>query len=428
VLPSNTIRRSKGSAMATDSRGSGLPWVEAIARSFEPLSFFDFHRTRLPALVARHGRLVADDLRLAAPLAFRLPTGEAFTWKPAPQGLEILDGDHSAETVVELGEETFSEFIHQLITASGAAMTGRVRLVRGGLPGWQRFEPAIQSLCEGREIYGPQVWQTLVDRAGKPLDLRRRFSTDDDVDELRHFFRVAGYLHLRAAFTPDEIERFGREVEHVRSKTTPGDPFSWWSIDASGREVVTRINYLGRHSRDLQTLSHDPRLARFARLAGSDLRVCDDRLDGPMVFVKNSHVVKGNGDLGWHVDDGIGGHPVMCPLIQAGIQLDRANAENGQLGVLAGSHRYSKHWIQWGQEGGLPAVFLETEPGDLTLHYGDAMHTTPPPTGANAGRRALYYKFAEPKTFEWVPADCHYNDALFRPDPTGRTASRAASA
>jgi hypothetical protein len=33
-----------------------------------------------------------------------------------------------------------------------------------------------------------------------------------------------------------------------------------------------------------------------------------------------------------------------------------------------------------------------------------------------AGRSALYYKFAEPKTFEWIPAHCHYNDALFRKD------------
>ena len=153
----------------------------------------------------------------------------------------------------------------------------------------------------------------------------------------------------------------------------------------------------------LQELSHDPRLLRFARLAGTHMRVCDDRLDGPMVFIKHSNVVTGNGDLSWHVDDGIGGHPVMCPLIQTGIQLDRANPANGQLLVLAGSHRYTKHWIAWGEEHALPAVALETEPGDLTVHYGDTMHTTPPPTADGAGRRALYYKFAEPKTFELDP-------------------------
>ena len=146
-----------------------------------------------------------------------------------------------------------------------------------------------------------------------------------------------------------------------------------------------------------------------------------------MVFVKNSNVVKGNGDLRWHTDDGGGGHSVMCPLIQAGVQLDPANAENGQVLVLAGSHRYAKHWIHWGQEGDYPVVAINTEPGDVTLHYGDTMHTTPPPTAQGAGRRALYVKFAEPKTFDWVPAGCHYNDALFRADEDGRTASRAAA-
>ena len=70
---------------------------------------------------------------------------------------------------------------------------------------------------------------------------------------------------------------------------------------------------------------------------------------------------------------------------------------------------------------------LDTEPGDLTLHYGDTMHTTPPPLSNDAGRRVLYYKFAEPKTFDWIPAGCHYNDVLFRPDPNGRVATRATS-
>jgi hypothetical protein len=67
---------------------------------------------------------------------------------------------------------------------------------------------------------------------------------------------------------------------------------------------------------------------------------------------------------------------------------------------------------------------LTTEPGDLTIHYGDTMHTTPPPTADGAGRRALYFKFAEPKTFDFIPAGCHYNDALFRA-VDGRVASRA---
>jgi hypothetical protein len=297
--------------------------------------------------------------------------------------------------------------------------------VRGELAAWQRWEPATRALTSGRAIYGPAVWQTLVDHDGRPLDLQRTFTVEDDREAMRHFLATAGYLHVKRVFDAGEVARYASEVEHVRSLTTPGDPFSWWSVDAGGNEVVTRINYLGRHSPVIDRLCFDQRLLHLAQLASPHMRVCDDRLDGPMVFIKNSNVVVGNGDLAWHVDDGIGGHPVMCPLIQAGVQLDHASAENGQLLVLAGSHRYVKHWYAWGAETDLPVVALDTEPGDVTLHYGDTMHTTPPPTADGAGRRALYLKFSEPHTFEWVPAGCHYNDALFRTDPDGRRANHA---
>ncbi len=150
------------------------------------------------------------------------------------------------------------------------------------------------------------------------------------------------------------------------------------------------------------------------RSSGPNLHVCKDRLDGPMVFIKNSKVVKGMGDLDVHIDSTLGGYPVMCPYIQLGIQLDHANPANRQLLVLAGSHRYVKHALAWGEEGDLPVIALETEPGDLTIHDGYAQHTTPPPTTDGAGRRALYYKFAEAKTFDLVPAGVHYFDALFQ--------------
>lgn len=411
--------------MATDVVGTGLPWVEAIADSFAPYSFVAFHRDELPRLVAERRALVVDDLRGVAPVAFRIDDGDAFTWRATSDGVEVVDGHADAAVLVELSEATFSEFLHELLTATGAVRTGRARVTRGDLAGWQRWEPAIRALTSGRPVYDTAVWDTLRDRGGEPLDLHRAFTVDDDREEMRHFLAVAGYLHVKAVFASDEVARIGAEVEHVRSLTTPGDPYSWWSVNADGDEVVTRINYLGRHSEVIAALCFDPRLLHYARLAGPDMRVCDDRLDGPMVFVKHSNVVKGNGDLGWHVDDGIGGHPVMCPLIQAGVQLDHATPAYGQLLVLAGSHRFAKHWLEWGEEGDLPVVAIETEPGDLTLHFGDTMHTTPPPTADGAGRRVLYFKFSEPHTFEWVPAGCHYNDALFRPDRDGRVASRA---
>ncbi|TML12116.1 MAG: phytanoyl-CoA dioxygenase family protein [Actinobacteria bacterium] len=414
--------------MATAGNATTLPWIDEIADSFPLRDFVAFHRNELRQLIALNGRLIDGDLRGAAPLAFRLIEGPTFTYVATDESMRVVEGDDEAETLVEITATGFSDVINELLTASGAINTGRAQLVRGSISGWKRWEPSLQALWSGRPIFSSAIAAaTLIDRDGLPLDLKRSFTVDDSRDDLRYYFNTAGYLHIRAVFSPREVEQLSAEVERCRAKTTPGDGFSWWSLDSAGHEVVTRINYLDRFSDVLAAFSHDPRLARYARLAGADLRVCDDRLDGPMVFIKNPNVVKGNGDLDWHVDDGVGGHPVMCPLIQAGVQLDSANADNGQLLVLAGSHRYAKHWLTRGQEGDLPVVALDTEPGDLTLHYGDTMHTTPPPRSNDAGRRVLYYKFAEPKTFDWIPAGCHYNDVLFRPDSHGRVATRATS-
>jgi len=231
--------------MGTDVVGTGLPWVEAIAESFEPHGFVDFHRSELPALSARHGHLVVADLRGVTPLAFRTDDGVAFTWIAADDGVRVADGDAGAATVVELSEQTFSEFVSELLTASGAVRTGRARVTRGTLEDWQRWEPAIQSLCSGREIYSARVRRTLVDRSGAPLDLQHAFMPHDDVDEMRHFLDRAGYLHVKAVFTADEVERYAAEVEHARANTTPGDPFSWWSLNADGDEVVTTISGIG---------------------------------------------------------------------------------------------------------------------------------------------------------------------------------------
>ncbi|GAB2632253.1 phytanoyl-CoA dioxygenase family protein [Prescottella soli] len=413
--------------MSSGKQGTRLPWVEAIADSFPKHSFVAFHTHDLLVHNAERRNLVVEDLAGVPAIAFRLPGGPTFTWIASSEGVTAVEGDANAATLVDLDEDTFSAYLNELLTASGCVRTERARVVRGTVQDWKRWEPATRALLTGRAIYSNAVRDRLVDRDGKPLDLHGSFPADGDREEMRHFLDTAGYLHVKGVYGAAEVARLGAEVEVARDRTMPGDPFSWWSLNAVGDEVVTRINYLGRHSEILHQQCFEPRMTELARLTNAEYRVCDDRLDGPMVFIKSSNVVKGDGDLGWHTDDGIGGHPVLCPLIQVGIQLDHASPANGQLMVLAGSHRYAKHWLAWGEEGDLPVVRIETEPGDVTLHFGDLMHSTPPPTGPDAGRRALYYKFSEQKTFDWVPAGSHYNDALFHADKTGKISTRAAT-
>jgi hypothetical protein len=142
-------------------------------------------------------------------------------------------------------------------------------LLRGSIAGWKRWEPSLQALWSGRAIFDRALATAiLIDRDGSPLDLERSFTVDDSGRRSARILHDGRLPPHRGVFTPDEVEQLGAEVERCRANTTPGDGFSWWSVDSTGREVVTRINYLDRFSPVLMAFSHDPRLARFARLAG----------------------------------------------------------------------------------------------------------------------------------------------------------------
>ena len=151
MLQSNT--RHRGVSIGTDTLGTGLPWVERIAASFTQYSFVEFHKGQLPVLNARNKALVIDDLAGVPPIAFRIPGGGTYTWLSTRDGIHAIEGDADAETLVEIDEVTFSQYLHELLTASGSVRTDRATLARGSLHGWKRWEPATRTLITGKPIY-----------------------------------------------------------------------------------------------------------------------------------------------------------------------------------------------------------------------------------------------------------------------------------
>jgi hypothetical protein len=62
-------------------------------------------------------------------------------------------------------------------------------------------------------------------------------------------------------------------------------------------------------------------------------------------------------------------------------------------------------------------VAVETQPGDVTAHYGHTLHAAPPPGDPKAaGRRALYVTYVPELVFDMIPAGKGYNDVLFTRD------------
>src|SRR5206468_9817318 len=160
-----------------------------------------------------------------------------------------------------------------------------------------------------------------------PDRLDRGFALDDP--ELAPFVEATGYALVKRVFSPSEVARLDDAAERLRAAAVPGDRRSWWARTHDGADVLCRVTYAGLRAPEIAALDDDPRLRRLAALVDEPLRPSPDRCDGHSIVIKHGDVVEGLADLPWHRDCGLGGHPIMCPNLQIGIQLDAATSETG---------------------------------------------------------------------------------------------------
>jgi hypothetical protein len=381
---------------------------------FGPIDFDWFHREELPRLLATRGSVFSDsDAGVVRPLAFRLDDGRAYTYVPAGDSFVVEPDDGHADTVVELVEEQWSSFALELRSSFALLYDEQLAITRGSFGQLARWETPLRVAFDGQESYDIDDPPTVLDDAGKPLDCARSFTLDDPDAEIADFLFRAGFVHLRGVMDNDEIEDLRAVVAGAVAAARPDDRRSWWTT-VDGDEVCSRVNYLNDKSPLIAGLGADHRFLRIASLAGPDLRDAQDRLDGNGVVIKVPGASGGLADLPWHRDCGMGGHPVKCPMLNIGIQLDAATPGSGQLLMIPGSHRGTSRLPGPRQAAGLPIVPISTEPGDVTVHFGHTLHAAPAPADLRAsGRKALYLSFVPPITFEMVGPGQGYNDVLF---------------
>ncbi len=381
---------------------------------FGPIDFDRFHREQLPSLLGTRRRMFSDaDAAAVRPLAFRLEDGRAYTYVPSAGSFTVEAGAEHAHTVVDLDHEAWCAFVWELRSCFALLYAEELVIGRGSFGQLTRWEPSLRVVFDGQSIYDLDDPPSVLDGAGQPLDCTRSFTLDDPPTELEDFLDRTGFVHLRGVLDPVELGALRAEVTRAVTDARPDDRRSWWTT-VGDREVCSRVNYINDRSALVAGLGTDERFVRIAGLAGSGLRDAKDRLDGNGVVIKVPGATGGLADLPWHRDCGMGGHPVKCPMLNVGIQLDAATPESGQLQMIPGSHRGTSRLPGPREAANLPVTPISTEPGDVTVHFGHTLHAAPPPTDPDAvGRKALYLSFVPPVTFEHVGPGQGYNDVLF---------------
>ncbi len=350
----------------------------------EPIRFDAAHARTLPERIAREwGALAASQTHGLPALAFRLPDGSA--WRYAPQGDTIEERDWqglwaSTETVM------------------GLVMGQRAKVLSGRVADFVEWEIALRVLYEQLPPWNPEA--PLIGRDGRELDPSTSFAPDDDPERMADFLRTAGYVVVRQLLPPDEVAGLVEAAEIARDRAVDGDHDSWWSDHEDGRRILVRVLSAGTDPR-MRALPGDPRLMRIVSLSDFELEATET--EGVSVIFKHSGMVfDGKADQPWHRDCGLGGHALMCPLMNGSLFLKPADRASGELRFLPGSWRTAGARIH--DPDHRLGVALEAQPGDFALHYGDGLHAGTPPT-------------AKSGPFRW--------SAVFEYGPVGRSAEQS---
>jgi Phytanoyl-CoA dioxygenase (PhyH) len=308
--------------------------------------------------------------------------------------LTVTHGTGGARDSVRLDAEGLRDLVNDLRTPM-ALLTGDLDMTRGRFELLLDWWVVLRSLLDGRPVHTAGAVD-FHERDGSPLDLTRAFSPDDDVAAMAHFLAEAGFLHLEGVFDDAEMQAISEEMDTAASRHARGDGRSWWARTRGGDDRLVRMLYFHEESPSTAALLADDRLLRIGRLTDDGHRL---RMSGPQpnlveALVKPVGVVDGISDVPWHKDCGLGGHSYRCSSLTVGVSVTGADADSGQLRVVAGSHRALIQPAFVRSSLDLPQLDLPTHRGDVTVHLSCTLHMSQPPVARE--RRVLYTDFGLP--------------------------------
>ena len=214
---------------------------------------------------------------------------------------------------------------------------------------------------------------------------------------MAHFLATAGYLHLESVFDTDEMARISADMDASAAGYRRDDGHSWWARTRDGEDRLVRMQHFHERSPHTAALMRDERLLRIGELTPDHHQLGKAGPNPNLIeaLVKPIGVVEGISDVPWHKDCSLGSHSYRCCSLTVGISVTGADADSGQLRVVAGSHRalIQPAFVRKGLD--LPQVDLPTHTGDVTVHLSCTLHMSQPPVTRE--RRVMYTDFRLPE-------------------------------
>lgn len=360
---------------------------DADTELLDPRAFFEKHEADLAGPRGVEAGRAAHRSGLP-PLTLDVET-ELLTLESDEHGLRArLTGADAL--VVALDQIAFSELVQDAASTFGLHMTGRADVRRGNVDDFLAWEPVLRSLLDGRPVYEPGSID-FRDLSGAPLELRHSFTLDDRPEEMGHFLAEAGFLHVQGVFTEDEMAAVSAELDDAIAAAERDDGASWWARTESGEWYPSRILGFNQKSSTLRACLSDDKFTWLGTLTDDRYVQRDPHVgDSAEGLLKKVGVIEGISDVSWHKDCAMGGHSRHCCGLTVGVSVTGAGRENGELGVVPGSHRANVGVL--GADGlDLPRLPLPTHTGDITVHCSCTLHMSRQPVSAE--RRVVYTGF-----------------------------------
>ena len=242
------------------------------------------------------------------------------------------------------------------------------------------------------------------------LPLGTRFTLGREITPLQKaFFDRHGFILFANVATRTELDAIYAEVCAIQDRWLAEGRTKVFGIplfvgkDHLGQPFIQRFAFTSMFSDVIRDFVRDARFEPVRRLVGENARVGDNEKDG-VVFNRNLNVPGTTYKaLGWHTDglrDIFYGRGIK-PQLNVGLHFDRCTAATGGLRILPGTHKqglastlFRKPYFV-NNTPDPKEVAVETEPGDLTVHDGQAWHRVERSNivGPESLRRTMYVPY-----------------------------------